>query len=161
MFDWSIYRLFVLNTGWKHFPPNDDIRKCLLDIKHCWTKNAFWDVNNKKWRKWCKFNSPFLFNNICGLPLLAMDTKCPNQVFCVWLVVLETIYAKYWLETWFPPNDDIPKFFLVMKNGSTKNACWGVNNMELRKWWKFVSTFFFNNTYALPVLTMNTNVQII
>jgi hypothetical protein len=34
---------------------NDDIRKYLLDIKYCKYKNAFWDVNNKKWRKWCKF----------------------------------------------------------------------------------------------------------
>jgi hypothetical protein len=35
--------------------PNDDIRKCLLDMKHGSTKNAFWDLNNKKWRVRCKF----------------------------------------------------------------------------------------------------------
>jgi hypothetical protein len=45
------------------FSPNDDIRKCLLDIKHGWIKNAFWNVNNKEWRKLCMFVSPSLFNN--------------------------------------------------------------------------------------------------
>jgi hypothetical protein len=37
-----------LETG---LSPNNDIRICLLDINHSWNKNAFWDVNNKKWRK--------------------------------------------------------------------------------------------------------------
>jgi hypothetical protein len=41
----------------------EDIRKYLLDIKHGWTKNAFWKMNNK-WRKLCKSDSPFLFNNV-------------------------------------------------------------------------------------------------
>jgi hypothetical protein len=31
----------------------NDSRIYLLDMKHIWNKNAFWDVNNKKWRKWC------------------------------------------------------------------------------------------------------------
>jgi hypothetical protein len=52
------------------FSPNDGFRKYLLDMKHGWTKNAFWDVNNKKWRKWCYFVSPFLFKNTFGLPVL-------------------------------------------------------------------------------------------
>jgi hypothetical protein len=26
------------------FSPNDDIRKYLLDMKHDWTKNAYWNV---------------------------------------------------------------------------------------------------------------------
>jgi hypothetical protein len=56
------------------FSPND-IRKYLLDIKHDWSKNAFWAVNNKKWRKWCKFVSPFKFKNPYGLLVL---TKTPN-----------------------------------------------------------------------------------
>jgi hypothetical protein len=76
------------------FSPNDDIRKCLFDIKHGSTKNAFCVVNNMKWRKWVKFVSPFLFNNTYGLPVLTMDTKCPNQVFYVWLVHLQPICAK-------------------------------------------------------------------
>jgi hypothetical protein len=62
--------------------------KGLPDMKHDWTKNTFWDVNNKKWRKWCKFVSPFLFNNTYGLPVLTMDTTSPNQVFYVCLVDL-------------------------------------------------------------------------
>jgi hypothetical protein len=53
----------------------------LLDMQSIWIKNAFWNVNNRKWYKWCKFVSLFLYNN--GLPLLTMDTNCPNQVFLV------------------------------------------------------------------------------
>jgi hypothetical protein len=32
-------------------------------------------MNNKIWRKWCMFDSPFLFNNTYGFPVL---TKTPN-----------------------------------------------------------------------------------
>jgi hypothetical protein len=51
----------------------------LLDMQPSWIKNAFWDVNNRKWHKWCKFVSNFLYNN--ALPLLTLDTNCPNQEF--------------------------------------------------------------------------------
>jgi hypothetical protein len=64
-------------------------------------------VNNKKWRKLNKFVSPFLNNNTYGLPVLTKDKKCANQDFYVWLVDLQIISAKYGLETWFLPNDDI------------------------------------------------------
>jgi hypothetical protein len=67
------------------------IRICFFDKQRSRTKNAFWDVNNKKWRKWCKFVLRFLFNNTSGLPVLTMVTKCPNQVYYVWLVDLQTI----------------------------------------------------------------------
>jgi hypothetical protein len=43
--------------------PNKNIRISLLDMRHSWTKYVFWDMNNMKWRKWCKFLSPFLYNN--------------------------------------------------------------------------------------------------
>jgi hypothetical protein len=188
-------------------------------MRHNWTKNAFWDVNNKKWRKWRKCVSPFLFNNSYDLPVLTIDTKIPNQVFyvrlsiyspfvlnrkwkhdslqmiifvnvcstwrivelktcfetwirrkdvngvslfdlcylkhiwltCVhnglqmsksifyvWLFDLKAICAKYGLESWFTPNDDIRKCLLEMNHASTKNAFWDVSNKKLRKWCKFV-----------------------
>jgi hypothetical protein len=50
-------------------------------MNHSWPKNAFWDVNNKKWSKWCKVVSPFLFNSSYGVSVLTEATKCPNQVF--------------------------------------------------------------------------------
>jgi hypothetical protein len=56
--------------------------------------------------------SPYLSHNTCGLPVLTKHTKCPNQVFYVWIVDLQTICAKYGLETWFSPNDDIRKYLL-------------------------------------------------
>jgi hypothetical protein len=89
--------------------PNNDIRLWLLDIKHSWNKNAFWDVNKKKWSKWCKFISPFLTNNTYGLPVLKINTKFPNQVFYVWMVDLQTACAKDRVETWYSPNDNIRK----------------------------------------------------
>jgi hypothetical protein len=52
MFDWSIYILFVLNRAWKR-----DSLQIMLFV-YIWStwgivdlKNAFWDVNNKKWGK--------------------------------------------------------------------------------------------------------------
>jgi hypothetical protein len=79
-------------------PPNIVSCICFLVMKHRCTKNAFWNVNNKKCRKWFKFVTPFLFNHSYGLPVITMDTKCPNQVFYVWLVDLQTICAKYGLK---------------------------------------------------------------
>jgi hypothetical protein len=91
---WTIYRLFVLNTGWKRDSLQMmNIRKCLLAMKHGSTKNAFWDVN-KKWRIWCKFVFPFLINKSYVLIVCAMDTKCPNELFYVWLFDLQIICAK-------------------------------------------------------------------
>jgi hypothetical protein len=109
--------------------PNNVIRICLLDMSHIWTKNAFWDVNNRKWRKWCKIHSPFFSNNNYGLPVLTMDNKYPKQY---------SICAKDALEIWFSPND-IRKYLLDMKNCSTKYAFWVVNNTKWRKCFKFVS----------------------
>jgi cytochrome bd-type quinol oxidase subunit 2 len=77
-------------------------------------------MNNKKWSKWCMFVTPFLTNNIYGLPVLSTYTKRQNQVFYFWLVDLQTICAKVGLETWFYPNENIRKHLLDMKHGSTK-----------------------------------------
>jgi hypothetical protein len=90
IFDWSIYRLFVLNRGWKCA----SLRKYLLHMKHGSNKKAFWGENNLKWRKWCKFVSPPLCNNTYGLSMVTMDTKRSSQVFYVSLVDLQGICAK-------------------------------------------------------------------
>jgi hypothetical protein len=96
VFHWSIYRLFVLDTVWKRDSLEMmNIRNCFQDIKHVPTKNAFRDVNNKKWRIWYKFDSPFLFNNPYGLPVLTKNTQYSNQVFYVCLVDVQKICAKY------------------------------------------------------------------
>jgi hypothetical protein len=125
-------------------------------MRHSWTENAFWFVNNMKWRKWCRFVSPFLFNISYSLPLLTKDNRYRNQVFYVWLVDLHTICANYVLETSLCPNDDIRKCLLDMKRGSNKNTLWNVNKKEWLKWFKMVQPFLFNNIYFLPVLTMDT-----
>jgi hypothetical protein len=113
---------------------------------HSWTKNAFWDVYSKKWRKWCKIDSISLFNNTYGSPVLTIDIKIPKQAYYVCLVDLKTICATWGLETWHPPNNDIRIYLLDMKHGSTKNAFWDVNN---KKWYSFIK----NPTNALVVST--------
>jgi hypothetical protein len=57
-----------------------------------------------------------------------MDIKCPNQVFYVRLVDLQNICAKYELETWCSPNNDIRTYLLDMKHSWAWNAFWDVNN---------------------------------
>jgi hypothetical protein len=86
-------------------------------MNYSWT-NAFWDVNNMKWRKWCKFVSQFLITNTYGLPVLTTDNKSPNHELYVRLLDLQTICAKYGLQTWFSPNDEIRKFLPNMKHVS-------------------------------------------
>jgi hypothetical protein len=74
------------------YNPNEDIRKCLLDMNHGWNKNAYRDVINKKWRKWCVCIT-FLINIYNGLPVVIMDPKCANQVFNIPLVYLNWIFV--------------------------------------------------------------------
>jgi hypothetical protein len=75
------------------FYPNALIRKCLLDMKYGSNKNAFWNVNKEKWRIWCKFVSPSLFNKTYRWPMLTKDTKCPNKLYFVRLVDLHTLFV--------------------------------------------------------------------
>jgi hypothetical protein len=96
MFDWSIYRLFVLNTGW-----NVNLSKWWYSImlvrhEHGWTKNAFWNVINKKWRNGCKLVSPFLSNNTYGLPVLTKDTKCPSHFLFYWSIYILIVLNTGW-----------------------------------------------------------------
>jgi hypothetical protein len=128
--------------------PNNFIRKYFLDMKHRWNLNAFWDVNNKKWRKLCMFVSPFLFSYTYCLTVLRKDTNCPNHIFFVSLVDLQAICAKYGLETWFSPHDNIRKCLLVMMHIWTKNEFWDVNNKKWRKWCIVVSLFSFNYCFG-------------
>jgi hypothetical protein len=66
-------------------------------MKLSWTKSAFWDVNNKKLRKWskCVYLSYLITHD---LRVLTMGTKCPNEVLYVWLVDLQAICDKQRLE---------------------------------------------------------------
>jgi hypothetical protein len=139
---------------------NNDIRICLLDKKLSWTKNAFCDVNNKIWRKWDRFVYPFLFKNTYGLPVYTTDTKSPNLVFYVWLVDLQTICAKYRLETWFSGNDDIRIRLFDMRHSRTKNAFWDVNIKKWRIWCKFIQLYYLITHMAYLCSQWTSNVQI-
>jgi hypothetical protein len=138
------------------FSLNDDIRKYLLQKQRSWTKNAFRDVNNKKWHKRCKFVSPLLFNNPYGLPALTMGAKCPNQIFYVWLVDLVPICAIKVLATWLTAFDGVRICLLDMQRCWNKNA---IGNLKCKKWciwFILVSSFLFNNRFGIPVLTKST-----
>jgi hypothetical protein len=114
MFDWSIYRLFVLNSAWKR-----DSLQIMTFVYVCST----WNLVERKTRSetWITRNyklvSHFLFNNTYCLLVITINTKCPNQVFYVWLFDLQTLCLKHVLETSLSPNDDIRKCLLDMKNG--------------------------------------------
>jgi hypothetical protein len=127
---------------------------------YSWTEIWFWDLNNKKWRKWCIFVYPILFNNNYGLSVIAIDTKIPNQLFYISLVGLQSICAKYGLETWFSLNDGIRKCLLDMKHGKLKTR------FETWKTWNDVngvSLFHLSNLITLMAYLYSqrkTNVQI-
>jgi hypothetical protein len=157
---WSIYRLFVLNRGWK-----SDSLQIMTFIYVCST----WSIVEIKTR----FESWITRNDVNGVSLFHLSylitlmsylcsQRTPNvQIkFFVWLVDLQIICAKYELETWFSQNIDIRICLLDLKHGWTKNAFSDLNNKKWRKWRKFVSHFLFNNTYGLPVLTKDTKLQI-
>jgi hypothetical protein len=67
---------------------NDEIRKCLLDMKHGSNKNAFWDVINNKWYRWFH-----LFFKTLMAYLRLQRHQISNPVFYVWLVDLQIICA--------------------------------------------------------------------
>jgi hypothetical protein len=112
-------------------------------------------VDNKKWRKWCKFVSPILFNNIYGIHVLTKDTKCPKQVFNVYC----SIYRLFVIYTAWKP-DSFQMMIYV-------NDCCTLRKVELKTRFETwitrndvngisFSPLLFNNTYVLPVLTKDT-----
>jgi hypothetical protein len=103
IFDWPFYRICVLNTGWKR-----DSHQLMIFVNVCstWSKVEL----NTRFETWITIVTRLLFNNTYGLPVLTMDTKCPNQEFYVWLFDLQIICAKYRLETSLSPCDDIRKY---------------------------------------------------
>jgi hypothetical protein len=75
-----------------------------------------------------------------------MGTNCPNDIFC-FLVDLQTISAKYALETWFCPNDYIRICLLDMQRSWTKKLfeTWRERN-DLN------GVYFFHISYLITVL---------
>jgi hypothetical protein len=126
--------------------PNGVIRIYLHDMQRSWTKNAIWNLNNKKWNKGCILVSHFTFNNCFGLPVFTLGTTCPNQVFYVWLVDLQDICAKLGLKSWLSPNDDIRICSHDMQRSWNKNAIWKLNSKKWRKW-----CILFSFSYLITV----------
>jgi hypothetical protein len=127
-------------------------------MRHSRTKNAFWDVNNKRWRKWCKFDSHFLFNNTYGLHVLTVDTKGPNGLFCFigWSTVYFCLIEPGNVNL---ANNDIRLCFLYMRHSWNKNAFWDVNSKKWRKWCLFHFSYLIT-PIACMYSQMKPNVQI-
>jgi hypothetical protein len=93
MFDCSIYRLFVLNWGWKR----DSLQ--IMIFVYVWSTWGIFELKTRfeKWIKRYDVNGVslflFLFNNIMAY-LCSQWTTIQNKVFYVWLVDLQTICAK-------------------------------------------------------------------
>jgi hypothetical protein len=96
MFDWSIYWLFVLNTTLKR----DSLQMMIfVNVFSTWSivhiKVAVGYVNNKKWRKWCKY---FHISYLITLKSYCAHNghQMHKSSICVSLVC-----AKLGLETWY------------------------------------------------------------
>jgi hypothetical protein len=91
MFDWSVEIIFVLKSDWKCDSP-----QIMIFVNVCWT----WSMVNLKtpFEIWITRNvvsGVSLFHLYYhALPVITKVTKCPHQVFYVWLVDLHTICAK-------------------------------------------------------------------
>jgi hypothetical protein len=89
-----------------------------------------------------------------------MDFKIQNHILYVSLVHLQTICAKYRLETWFSPNDDSRNYFLHMMHSSTINAYCDVNNKKWRKWCLFHLSYLLTLTvYLCSQWTKNVQIK--
>jgi hypothetical protein len=131
----------------------------LLEIKHSWNKNAIWDVNNKKWRKWCKFDWHFLFSNAYCLPVLINNTNAQFRFF----VFDSTIYRPFVPNTAWK-RDSLQIMIFV-------NVCSTWRMVELKNLFEtwitindvnvvFVHSFKFNKHMAYLCSQRTPNIQI-
>jgi hypothetical protein len=98
-------------------------------MKHSETKNVFWDVNNKKWRKWCKFVPPFLLITLMAyrcsrwtpnvqikffmfdwsiFTIFVLNRGCKRNtlqlIICIYLLVIKHRWLKTRLGKWITRN---------------------------------------------------------
>jgi hypothetical protein len=125
-------------------------------MRHVWNKNAFWDVNNKKWRKWCNW---FHCSYLITLMAYLCYERTPNAQFKYYMFDW-LIYRPFTLNTgWKRDSLQIMLFVYVYSTWGMfeiRNAFWDVNNKKRSKWYKFVSPFLSNKTFGLIVLTKET-----
>jgi hypothetical protein len=128
----------------------------LLVMEYVWTKNAFWDVNNKKWRKWYSFVSPFLFNTLMAY----LSSQNTSIVKIKYFMFDWAIYRLFVLNTSWKRDSQQMMIFVnfcstwSMVELKTRFETWIIRNDV-----NAVSLFppsLFNNTNGLTVLTMVT-----
>jgi hypothetical protein len=131
--------------------PNNDISICLLNMRHSWTKKAFWDVNNKKRPKSC---SSFHLSSLITFMAYLCSQWTPNVLMTYimfdWSTYRLFVLKQVWKRDFF----QIVIFRYVsttwgMFETKTRFETWITRNDEM----VFVSPFLFNNPYGLPVPT--------
>jgi hypothetical protein len=124
-------------------------------MQHSWTKNGFWDVNNKKWRKWCKLLLiPYLItlraylchngNQLSKSIFLCLIARSTDYLFQIGAG--KVTHSKWWYSY----------CLLDMHRSWTKNA---FGNLKCKKWLKWCILFLpilFKFCFGLPVPTMGT-----
>jgi hypothetical protein len=99
MFDWSMYILFVLNSGLKRDSLQMMIFECLFDMQRFWTKNKFWDL---KWNISCIYVPHFWNNNnfgaghwayMCSPWALSIELMC---FMCDWSIYTPLVLNTCW-----------------------------------------------------------------
>jgi hypothetical protein len=81
--------------------PNKDIRICFLDMNYSWNKNAFWEVNNKRRRKWCKFVSrSYLITLVAYLcSQMTPNVQIKYFIFVWWIYTLFLLNTGWKLDS--------------------------------------------------------------
>jgi hypothetical protein len=96
------------------------IRKCLFVMKHSWTNNTFWDVNNMKWFKWC-----ILFHLFYLITLMAyLCSQRTPKVEIMYFMFNWSIYRIFLLNTGWKL-DSFQNMIFV-------NVCWTLSMVELK-----------------------------
>jgi hypothetical protein len=125
-------------------------------MQRSWTKNAFWDVNNKKWPKWCKFLllsylitlRAYLCHN--GHQMYKSSFLCVigrSTEFLCQIGAGNVTHTKWWYSY----------CLLDMHRSWTKNAIGNLKCKKCLKWCILFSPLLFKNCFGLPVITMGTN----
>jgi hypothetical protein len=148
MFDWSIYRLFVLNRGWK-----PDYFQIMIFVNVCST----WSIVELK----ARFETWITRNDINGVRLFHLSCLITLMVYlCSQLtpnVQIKFFRFDWWIYSLFVPNTYWKRDSLQIMIFVNVCSTWRMVQLKTRfETWitrndvngVFVSPFLFNNTYG-------------
>jgi hypothetical protein len=135
-------------------PSKNNIRICLLGMQRIWTRTAFWNLNNKKWSKWCILFSHLLFNNCFGSGrLVYMCSQWAPIIQIKYFMFDFSISSLFVLNTVWK-HDSLPMMISVY-------VCWTCSVVELKtlfETWKARNdvngVYWFHHSYLITVLEL-------